>query len=654
MTTPIPATAPAAASAQEAPVTAPGPDAASAPAAATAPDTTTAPDTATAPATAPTVAAVRAVLGERTDPDNPFGHQQAGLLDREERFPEAAVALLDRAGLPALYVPTAHGGELSDHLELVQALRAVASYDLTAAVAHGKTYLGAVCGWAVGDPGQTGRLARDVLAGVPVSWGLTERDHGSDLMAGELTAEPLPAGGYRLTGEKWLINNATRSSVLCLLARTAREGGARGHTLFLVDKRQLPADAFSCLPKVLTHGIRGADISGIALHGAVVPDTARLGREGHGLETVLTSLQLTRTMCLALSLGAADHALSQAVGFTAGRVLYGRRLLDLAHVRRTLGEAYAGLFTAEAVAALAARSVHALPGEMSVTSAVAKAFVPARTDELITACGELLGTRAFLTEVHDHGAFQKLARDHRVVNIFDGNAFVNENALINQLPVLARRYRAGEVDSAGLAAALDLSAAPAEADPSRLDLVARRGASLVQNLPAAVRALRTTDEDTGHPARDPRIRTLAERLLAHTDTLHEELAALRPRASGVPAHHFTLAERYALCFAGAAALQLWTANRAGSDDPAVRGGLWPRAALAQLLARLDRAAPGAVPGPGTDPGPLYDRLFDALHEDGEADAPVTPSFLDRIGHAARTGQAGRTGRTGRTEGGPTR
>ena len=46
---------------------------------------------------------------------------------------------------------------------------------------------------------------------------------------------------------------------------------------------------------------------------------------------------------------------------------------------------------------LATRSVHALPGELSVVSPIAKAYVPSLTQETLTALGELMGVRGFLT-----------------------------------------------------------------------------------------------------------------------------------------------------------------------------------------------------------------------------------------------------------------
>jgi hypothetical protein len=358
---------------------------------------------------------------------------------------------------------------------------------------------------------------------------------------------------------------------------------------------------------VPTHGIRGADISGITLDDCPFPADALIGERGAGLEIVLKALQLTRTACTALSLGAADQAVRLAEDFAAGRELYGRRLIELPHVRRVLGEAYAALHAAEIVSVLAARSVHTLPQEMTVISAVAKSYVPTRVDELITACGELLGARAFLTEVHEHGAFQKLERDHRVVGIFDGSTFVNQHVLINHFPVLARGHREGTADEEGVARAADLSAPPPPARLDRLSLLARGGCSFTQSLRTAsgeLRALASTGQ--AHA----RVADLAEELTDSCDRLHDELALSPPAAQDAPPEAFALARRYEQCFAGAAALRVWLHNRTPGEDL-----LWLEAVLTHVLRSV------RPPGRPTD-GEVFDRLFDARAA-GRPAAPPT-------------------------------
>ncbi|MFK4099055.1 acyl-CoA dehydrogenase family protein [Streptomyces sp. NPDC019531] len=540
--------------------------------------------------------------------DDAFSPETLAGLDAREEFPGDAVRALDEAGLPAHYVLPPDG----DFSETVRLLRAVARRDLTVAIAHGKTFLGTAPVWVAGTPDQATRLAERVRAGEAVCWALTERDHGADLLASELTAVPAAnseaddsgAGGWRLTGEKWLINNATRAGLACVLARTDPAGGGRGFSLFLVDRRRLPEKAWRDLPKVRTHGIRGADISGLVLDDAPVPADALVGAEGDGIAVVLKTLQLTRIACTALSLGAADHALRLARDFAIGRELYGRRLADVPHVRRILGRAAAAVLTAEAVSALSVRSVHTLPAELGVISAITKAYVPTLTQDTLGSLGELLGVRGFLTSPPGVG-FAKLERDHRICAIFDGSTVVNRAALLNQMPRLSRQLKRRATDTEGLRAAADLTAPLPPFDRDRLSLLSARGCSAVQALPDLAQHIREEGP--------PQAGALPDRLLAELARLERESADFVPVAGGLPSTAFGLAEHYERAYAAAAVLLLWRENptlrtgRLGAD------GLWLRACLTALL--------GEDGGGDTSDNDVFDALAAVLL--ASPDTPLT-------------------------------
>lgn len=548
-------------------------------------------------------------LGDPADPRGAFSYAASAELDAREEFPAEICRLLDDWGLPDYYVPLGAGGRLRDYEHALQLVRTVARRDLTVAVAHGKTYLGAVCVWIAGSPEQSARLGADIRAGVPVALGLTERAHGSDLLAGEVEAVPDGSGSWRVTGEKWLINNATRGSVLALLARTAPDGGPRGFSVLLTDKRELAPGSYRHLPKVPTHGVRGADISGIALDRASVPRSTVVGTEGGGVETVLKALQLTRTMCASLSLGAADHGLRLALDFAAERELYGRRLAQLPQARHVLASAAADALTHEAVALVASRLVHTATEELSVVSAVTKYLVPTGTEELLRELAALLGARAFLAGVTSpgverYGMFEKIERDHRIVALFDGNTLVNLNSLINQFRSLVRRWRRPESGvTEAASSACDLSAPLPAFDATRLTLLSRYGGSLLAALPTWTTELR--EEAEHNPALTPAA-DAAQQLLAVTESVHQDMAEPMDVVAGVPYEAFETARRYCLCFAGAACLGLWLHNRRVATGGIWRDAGWLRTALDRLLVRLGDRQPGSDPE-------AYDRLLDEAY-----------------------------------------
>ena len=502
---------------------------------------------------APSLAALETALTEAAGSDGPFAPAALAELDRLEAFPADACRALDELGLPDHYVPARLGGKLVDHLGSSLMVRAVARRDLTVAIAHAKTFLGAVSVWLAGTESECRWLAHEIRAGRLVAWGLTERDHGSDLFACELAATPHDET-WRLDGEKWLINNATRAELVCILARTSPRGGPLGFSLFLVDKRRLESGVYSCLPKVRTHGIRGADISGISFTGAAVPAGALVGDVGRGLYVVLKSLQLTRTVCTVLSLGAADHAFRIAAQFMRG------------HARSTpriLGEAVALRLLAEATSIVALRGVEAFPEEMSVIAAVAKGFVPTAVDLMLGRLGPMLGAAAFVAGPSPQGAFEKLERDHRIVALFDGSTAVCQAALIAQFPTLAEGYGTAAAPDR-LASASCLASPLPELDPTALRL-SSPGCTLLAALPELIVELRGLTARGELPGR---VLELAITLESATAELHRELGAIVPAVRQIPTAHFALARRYELCFAAAACLNLWAHNAGLRSDTA--------------------------------------------------------------------------------------
>jgi alkylation response protein AidB-like acyl-CoA dehydrogenase len=543
-------------------------------------------------------------LGDPDDPSGWFSHARCLELDEKEEFPAEICLRLDDWGLPSYYVPEEHGGRLTGYAGLLQLIRVLARRDLTVAIGHGKTYLGGVCVWVAGHAEQAARLGADVRAGVPVSLGLTERDHGSDLLAGEVRGAA-GAEGWLVSGEKWLINNATRGSLLSLLTRTAPAGGPRGFSILLVDKRELDKDMYHHLPKVHTHGIRGADISGIAFDQARIDRSALVGAEGGGLEIALKALQLTRTLCAALSLGAADHGLRLAVDFTQQRELYGRLLGNLPQARRTLGTAAADVLLHEALAIVASRLVHTQTDEMSITAAVTKYTLPSGTEDVLARLTQLLGARAFLKGVHAGGMFQKVERDHRIVGLFDGNTLVNLNSLVNQFRSLVRGRRRGTGDAAGARAAYDLSLPVPELRPDRLSLVARHGSGVLAGLDESV--ARLTELAGEQPALAPAAEA-ARRIAAVSDRVHAEMERWQGVLGDVPPAAFETARRYTLCHTAAVCLGLWTHSArlftGTRAAPLWQDGLWLRAALGRLLERLGEPDAGG--------GEAYEELVDHL------------------------------------------
>lgn len=564
-----------------------------------------------ATAEAEVLAPVRAfdkLLGDPRDDAAVISTNRSLVLDEQAAFPADEVAAVTDAGLQQWYIPVAYGGMLTDALVPLLMIRHLARRDFTVAAVHGKTFLGAISAWVAGGEIAT-RMAGLVAPGHPVSWGLTERGRGSDLSRSSTTAA-ITDQGVRVDGGKWPINNAVRCRAMTVLARSDERPGPRSLSLVLVDKEEADAATIGYEPKVASHGLRGANLAGIRFSGTAVGADSVVGPVGHGLEIVLKSLQLTRPFTTGLSMGAVDRALQTALD-TATAPSAEPGLLASPVARRTLGAAIADALLVECLMFVGVRSAHSAASEMAMVSALVKFLGPDTSDLLFRDLAGLLGPtslvvgsmRAGVLQPAAVGAFQKAARDSRVVGIFDGNSIVNLNMIVNEL---ANQVRPAEpVALEDVVAPLRPGIRFDALDTSALRLVTRQGSRLLRALPALVDAL-----DDGRAPREAV--QAARRIGAGYDEALREASELARKSQPDPLA-FHLAERVALAFGGACAMAFWLARRDHVCGPLGGADVWLPGVLQRVSQRL---------GGGPLDGAVADSLVDAAclaHQRG----PVT-------------------------------
>lgn len=492
--------------------------------------------------------------------------RRAAEIDEADEYPVRELATLDDLGMCAHYVPAALGGSLVGLDQLAALARLVARRSPTVAVAHAKTYLGACPVWVGGSDAQKRTIAAQVLGRERLAIAFHERAWGGELLRLDTVATP-GAEGYLLSGEKWLVNNATAGRTLVVIARTGRSPAP---TLFIVDKHGLPAETFECTPRVRTVGLRGVDFSGIRFVAAPLSPDARLGREAGALDLAQRAFQLTRVTIPAISLGIADAALATVVRFaTTRKRALGGTVAQLQPVRTLLAEVAGDLLGAEALAMSTCRAMSLVPAQGALHAALAKYYVTATVTRTLDALGQILGARSFLMDEHDHGAFQRLHRDQQAIPIFHMGPHLN-------VMTLAQSWHRAAPTSGGVHAVFDLAAALPAIDVDALQPNATNDEVWLGGLAALPELLGPGDAA---------LRALIEALRDHAEHALARLRAL-PAVVGsdfsLNATAQTIAKELASYAAGAAVVQTWLANRSALD-PWLADGDGVRVALARVL-----------------------------------------------------------------------
>ncbi|MDB9389671.1 acyl-CoA dehydrogenase family protein [Microcystis aeruginosa] len=538
-----------------------------------------------------TAEALEKDLGDPLNPDNPLSYKRVIEIDESEEFPHEEIRWLYDWKLQHYYIPTDCGGEFTSFEEFVAFVRVLSRRDQTIGIAF-TTLFWSFLNWMAGTPEQKQKLARFIMDDYgAMCLGYSEKEHGSDLINGDLTATKVE-GGYILNGEKWPINRATISGVSFILAKTDANGGPKCLTLFMVDKRQLDPEKYYNLPKIYTHGVRASDMSGIGFKDCFVPDSMRLREEGDGLELALKGFQITRMLCAAFSHGAADTALRTTLSFAVNRVIYNKTVMDLPQPRRTLVDAFLDILICDCETIPAARGFHIIPEQFSVWASVVKYFVTVRLEEMVNSVYVVLGSRFYMREEHEFGIFQKLLRDNSIISMFDGSSIVNLHALILQLRPLTkyrakRNSRTMSALKTRLEAIFSLEKSVPPFEPNNLELFGRGMDDSLQGLEIALDMLEGL-KDSQEVDRE-----VLENLLMLGNLVLEELNAHDEQISQSKFEYghdqspelFEIAKKYCTLHAASACLHTWLYNRSILGEFFARGE-WLVLSLHRLLRTL--------------------------------------------------------------------
>jgi alkylation response protein AidB-like acyl-CoA dehydrogenase len=154
---------------------------------------------------------------------------------------------------------------------------------------------------------------------------LTEPDCGTDLQAIRTRAER-QGETYLVNGTKTWITNSIRGEILAVLVKTDPEAEPRhkGISLLLIEK----GPGFEVSRKLDKLGYRGIDTGEIVFDDCRVPVDNLIGREGRGLQQILSGLELGRINVAARGVGIARACLEEAVAYAQVRKTFGKPICE--------------------------------------------------------------------------------------------------------------------------------------------------------------------------------------------------------------------------------------------------------------------------------------------------------------------------------------
>jgi acyl-CoA dehydrogenase len=267
----------------------------------------------------------------------------------------------------------------------------------------------------------------DLEKGAVFAFGISEKDHGSDLLASEFTIARVAAGRMIANGSKYYIGNANCASIIAILARKAdhrSENRASRAKPILFALRPQQSRGFGSVRKIPTLGIRSAFVGEFEVKDQEISEADLIAEGRDAWDAVLGTVTLGKFFLGFGSIGICERAFEEAVAHLTSRVLYRKPVIDMPHIGSAVAQAYARLTAMKLYAYRALDYVQAATADdrrYLLFNAVQKARVSTEGVKVVSLLAECIGARGFESDTY----FEMALRDVQLIPSLEGSVHIN-------------------------------------------------------------------------------------------------------------------------------------------------------------------------------------------------------------------------------------
>ncbi|GAA4994861.1 acyl-CoA dehydrogenase family protein [Yinghuangia aomiensis] len=320
-----------------------------------------------------------------------------------------------RAGLLGIAAPEELGGAGQDDFRYRSVLKEELAYVGAASLAAGFALQDDIVLPYLLDLGtdeQKKRWLPGVCSGETIlAIAMTEPGAGSDLQGIRTTARR-DGGDWVIDGAKTFITNGILADLVIVLARTDPAAGARGMSLFAVERGTVGFTRGRKLDKV---GLHAQDTAELFFDAVRVPEANLIGTEGRGFFHLMERLPRERLSIAVAAQCGTEAALDWTLEYCAERTAFGQPIRDFQHSRFLLAEL---VTEAEVTRAYVDSAILALnAGTLTaVDAAKAKWWASELQRKVVDRCLQLHGGYGYMMEYPIARAFL----DSRIQTIYGG------------------------------------------------------------------------------------------------------------------------------------------------------------------------------------------------------------------------------------------
>jgi acyl-CoA dehydrogenase len=240
---------------------------------------------------------------------------------------------------------------------------------------------------------------------------MTEPGGGSDLQAVKTTA--IDQGDhYLLNGSKTFITNGQMADIVIVVAKTDPSQGAKGISLFVVERGMPGFERGRNLHKV---GMKAQDTSELFFNDVKVPKANLIGAEGMGFVYLMQELPQERLGIAVNAVAQMEGALQLTLDYVRERKAFGKRVGDFQNTQYKLAEIHTKI---EVARTYVDRCIELhMQKKLDIQSAAAaKYWVTDLQFEVADECVQLFGGYGYMWEY----PIARMWADCRVQRIYGG------------------------------------------------------------------------------------------------------------------------------------------------------------------------------------------------------------------------------------------
>ncbi len=242
---------------------------------------------------------------------------------------------------------------------------------------------------------------------------VSEPAAGSDV-AGIQTTAVRDGDSYVLNGSKIFITNSVHADVFCVAAKTQKDKGHKGISMFLVE-RDTPG--FRLAKKLRKLGNNTSDTGELVFEDVRIPRQNLIGEEGKGFYYIMGNFQDERLIAASMAVSAAQQALEDTLRYTRERRTFGKRLFDHQVIAHRLADLATELEAARQLTYYAADMLQH-GGDCSTEVSMAKLFASEVANRIAYDCLQMHGGYGYIQEF----PIERFFRDIRISPIGGGTS----------------------------------------------------------------------------------------------------------------------------------------------------------------------------------------------------------------------------------------